>query len=65
VFFSFWLHVQRFFVTGGKDPKSVLSGFDKGVLATAFNVSKEKEIKEQDSIYMLETASFCWLFDQN
>ena len=29
---------QRFFVAGGKDPKSVFSGFDKGLLATSFNV---------------------------
>lgn len=30
--------VQSFFIGGGRNPSSILAGFDKETLATAFNV---------------------------
>ncbi|KAK3036837.1 hypothetical protein RJ639_031315 [Escallonia herrerae] len=34
-----WHSFQSFFIGGGRNPKSVLSGFDQQTLSTAFNVS--------------------------
>ncbi|KAM7527896.1 hypothetical protein LguiB_031306 [Lonicera macranthoides] len=40
-----WHSFQSFFIGGGTNPKSILSGFDPEILSTAFNVSTD-ELRE-------------------